>query len=95
MDMFHLILVLAVLMIGYNSYSSAQRRGEWSWRQFFILIGSIAIFTVVFIIPLSYSSWMEQHPELLITVLLSGIFIFVAAIAYLFRKKAPNPDSEN
>jgi predicted membrane channel-forming protein YqfA (hemolysin III family) len=91
--MYQLFLALFVLMIGYNSYRIAKRRGEWSWRQFFIVIGSIAVFTVVFIIPLAYSSWMDTRPGLLMTVLLSGIFLFVGTIAYLFRKKPAKPDS--
>jgi len=93
--MFHLILVLVVLMIGYSSYSSASRHGEWSWRQFFILIGSFTAFTLVFILPLVNLSWMQKRPELLITVLLSGIFIFVATITYLHRKKPPKPNGKN
>jgi uncharacterized membrane protein len=34
---------------------------------------------------------MDTRPGLLITVLLSGIIIFVGTIAYLFRKKPPKP----
>lgn len=51
-NMFDLIPMLFVLMIGYNIYTSAKRSGEWSWRQFLILIGSFAAFSLAFIIPM-------------------------------------------
>jgi uncharacterized membrane protein len=89
--MSQLLFALLVLMVGYGSYRNAKRRGEWSWSQFFILIGAFAAFTAFFIIPLAYSPWMDTRPGLLITVLLSGIIIFVGTIAYLFRKKPPKP----
>lgn len=94
--MYQFFFAILILLIGFNSYRSAKRSGEWSWRQFFILIGAIVALTAFFIIPLANSEWMQQRPGLLVTIMLGGIFLFVGTIAYLFRKKrAKSGSGEN
>ena len=86
--MSQLIFCAFVLLIASSSYKNAKRQGVWRWGQFFAVIGSMAVFIAVFIVPLSYSSWMEKRPGLLVTVMLSGIFLFVGTLVYVLRRKS-------
>jgi hypothetical protein len=84
------ISVVMILYIAWLTYSQAKHAGEWSWPKFFLLLGVVAVFIVVFIFPVSSSKTLNARPRVLVTVLLSGIIAFVVAITYFFRKR-PHP----
>lgn len=85
--MTQLFFALFLLFIGYMSYRDAKRRGLWSWKKLFLILASIALFTIAFIIPISFSPWMVKHPILMFSVMMGGILIFVIWLAYAFRIK--------
>ena len=80
------INIFFVLMIAYSQYKHAKRNGMWSWYGFLIVIGSFGLFGLAFIIPVVNSTTLEAHPGVMITVLLSGILVFVSGLIYWARR---------
>ncbi len=43
---------LFMLLIAYNTYQSAKRSGQWSWKEFVIVIVALVAFPIVVVVPL-------------------------------------------
>jgi hypothetical protein len=84
--MIALISVLFVLSIAYSQYRQAKRKGEWSWKGFLIVIGSMAVFVGGFLIPLVQSTTMQAHVGLMMTAMFGGILLFTTALIYCCRR---------
>ncbi len=80
------ISVLFVLAIAFTQYKQARRNGQWSWLGFFVVLGSMLGFGAAFLIPVIHSTSLQAHPAVMITVLLSGILLFVVLLIYACRK---------
>jgi hypothetical protein len=78
--------VLFVLAMAYSQYSQAKRNGQWSWAGFFVVLGSLLGFLAAFLIPVIQSKTLQAHPGLMITVILTGNLLFVAALIYACRR---------
>jgi uncharacterized membrane-anchored protein len=81
-----LISALAMLFFAYSAYKQSKRDGSWSWRHFFTLIALVAMMLFCFILPVVNSKTLQSNPALLMTVMFSGIFLFVAGIIVLARR---------
>jgi protein-S-isoprenylcysteine O-methyltransferase Ste14 len=84
------ILAVLFLVLAFNAYRTANRRGIWSWSKFFIVVISIVAFPLLLIVPLSHprlSQWAGNHPGIATAAILIVIFAFVGVLAYLLRKK--------
>jgi len=81
-----LISALAMVFFAYFAYKQSKQDASWSWRHFFTLIAVIALMAFGFIVPVVNSKTLQSNPALLMTVLFSGIFLFVAAIIVLARR---------
>jgi FtsH-binding integral membrane protein len=81
-----LISVVAFLFFAYSAYGQSRRDGSWSWRHFFTLIALVAVLLFCFIIPVVSSKTLQARPGILMTILFSGIGLFVAGVIVLARK---------
>lgn len=81
-----LISAFCLLFFAYSAYRQSKRDGSWSWRHFFTLIGLVAVLVFCFIVPVVRSKTLEARPGLLMTVLFSGIALFVVGVILLARQ---------
>lgn len=81
-----LISALWLLFFAYSAYKQSKQDGSWSWRHFFTLIGLVAVLLFCFILPVVNSKTLEARPALLMTVMFSGILLFVAGVIVLARR---------
>jgi len=81
-----LISALSMLFFAYSAYKQSKRDGSWSWRHFFTLIALVAMMLFCFILPVVNSKALQSNPALLMTVLFSGIFLFLGGIIVLARR---------
>jgi multisubunit Na+/H+ antiporter MnhB subunit len=83
-------LVVLFLVLAFDAYRTAKRRGIWSWPKFFIVVISLAAFPSLLIVPLShprFSQWAGNHPGIATTAILIVILAFVGVLACLVRTK--------
>jgi hypothetical protein len=82
-----LISALVILLFGYVAYKQADRQGEWSWKLFGIIMAMVALFIFGFTVPLVSSKTMQDnHPAMLLTLLMVGIVVFVTMVILVARK---------
>lgn len=89
-----LLSIAVVLSVGYSAYARAKRNGDWSWLEFFGIIGAIALLTVGFILPVVSSKSLQAHIGLFFTVLLGGIFGFIVLLVIVLRKLHARPNNK-
>ena len=94
-----IVSAFVLLLFGYAAYKQADRQGQWSWKLFGIIMAILALFIVGFTVPLVNSKSMQNnHPGLLLTLLLGGVAVFVTMVTLLARKlgkrmvQEDNPD---
>lgn len=81
-----LLLAVFCLTIAFHMYQDAKRNGQWSWVRFFSILAATGVFLVAFIVPLANWKGGNGHPGMLIAIMLSGIFLFVAGLIIVLRK---------
>jgi predicted membrane channel-forming protein YqfA (hemolysin III family) len=88
-----LVLAVFCLSIAFHMYQDAKRNGRWSWARFFSILAAAGVFLVAFIIPVAQWGAGPGHPRpgVVIAVMLSGIFIFVAGLIIVLRRMPVKP----
>jgi uncharacterized membrane-anchored protein len=82
-----IVSALVMLLFGYVAYKQADKQGQWSWKLFGIIMAMVALFLFGFTVPLvSSKTLQENHPGLLLTLLLVGIAVFVTIVILVARK---------
>jgi cbb3-type cytochrome oxidase subunit 3 len=82
------VIALFYLAIGVHVYRDAKRNGQWSWARFFFILAATGVFLAALIVPLAHWQGGQAHPGILITIMLSAIVVFVAALIFVLRKTA-------
>jgi zinc transporter ZupT len=92
----HAILtVLSMVVFAYLTYAQARRTKHWPWKVFFGIIGAIALFTGVFIIPVVYSPLLERHPNVFFPVFFGGLLVFSVAMIVVASRAVKKMTGEN
>jgi hypothetical protein len=80
------LLAVFYLSIAFHMYQDAKRNGQWSWVRFFSILAAVGVFSVAFIVPVVNWGVGTRRPGIVIAVMLSGIFVFVAGLIIVLRK---------
>ncbi len=80
---------LFMLLIAYNTYQSAKRSGQWSWKEFVVVIVALVAFPIVVVVPLFNMPWTTKSPALATLIAEVVIFLGVCVLAYALRKFFP------
>ena len=80
------VLAVFYLSIAFHMYQDAKRNGQWSWVRFFLILAAMGVFSVAFILPVANWGVGTGRPGIVIAVMLSGIFAFVAGLIIVLRK---------
>jgi hypothetical protein len=80
------VLAVFYLSIAFHMYQDAKRNGQWSWVRFFSILAAMGVFSVAFILPVANWGAGTGRPGIVIAVMLSGIFVFVAGLIIVLRK---------
>jgi hypothetical protein len=80
------VLAVFYLAIAFHMYRDAKRTGQWSWVRFFVILAAMGIFSAVFIVPVATWGAGAGRPGIVVTVMLSGIVVFVAVLIIVLRK---------
>jgi hypothetical protein len=83
--MFAVINVFFVLLIAYSQYKQGKRNGMWSWYGFLAFLGAAGLFIFLFLVPVVNSTTLEAHPGAMMTIMFSGILVFVGALIWCAR----------
>ncbi len=79
-----------MLIIAYNTYQSAKRSGQWSWKEFVIVIVALVAIPLLVAVPLMKMPWTADRPGLATLLAEVVILLAVCALAYFLRKFFPN-----
>jgi hypothetical protein len=65
------------------------QRGKWAWGLFLGLLGSVAVYVRLFVLPVASSAALQNRPALLATIVIAGTGLYIGALCFAIRRIAP------